>query len=122
MPYTAKTVPDYVPASKAAKWAKIWNTAYDYAKGDGKSDADAEKYAFAVASSKALGEGNQLCPEAERFYEIARKNGTPHKSALEVAEVMVRINPAIDGYSFKLWRASKLIEYDADHKNEIDFV
>lgn len=71
MPYTKSNVPDYVPAGQADKWAKIWNSAYDQAKGDGKSDADAEKYAFKVANAKALGEGkNDITPlEQERRYQ-----------------------------------------------------
>jgi len=62
MPYTAENVPSYVKKDKA-KWAKIWNAAHKTAKGQGKSDEDAEKYAFAVANAKALNEGkNGLDP------------------------------------------------------------
>ena len=53
MPYTASTVPSYVPKAKAHKWATIWNAAYEGALKEGKSKEKAEEYAFAVASAKA---------------------------------------------------------------------
>ncbi len=101
MPYTKSTVPDYVPKSKADKWAKIWNAAYDYAKGDGKSDADAEKYAFATASSKALGEGNDMATNKKEFRiytsgEVRAVGGTGDADPL-----------AIEGYAAKFGKYSQ---------------
>ena len=52
MPYTASSVPDYVPKSKAKAWAAVWNAAYAGALKDGKSKEKAEEYAFAVANAK----------------------------------------------------------------------
>jgi len=53
MPYTASTVPSYVPKDKAKQWAAIWNSAYEQKLKEGASKEKAEQYAFAVASGKA---------------------------------------------------------------------
>jgi hypothetical protein len=53
VPYTASSVPSYVPKDKAKEWSEIWNESYKQKIKEGKSHEEAESYAFAVASSKA---------------------------------------------------------------------
>jgi hypothetical protein len=52
MPYTPSTVPDYVPAELAERWAGAWNGAYEscHKKRDGDEKA-CEAYAFRVANA-----------------------------------------------------------------------
>jgi hypothetical protein len=60
MPYTASTVPSYVPKGKAKRWAAIWNSAYDQKIKDGKTNEEAETYAFSVASGVAGSRAKKL--------------------------------------------------------------
>ncbi len=54
MPYSsASDAPSYVPKSKKKQWISVWNSAYERAKKDGKSNDDAESSAFAQANSVA---------------------------------------------------------------------
>lgn len=54
MPYAAPAdAPDYVPKKHRAQWIAVWNSAYDRAKKDGKSDKEAESSAFAQANGVA---------------------------------------------------------------------
>lgn len=54
MPYSSTSdVPTYVPAARRKRWLEVFNSAYDRAKKDGKSDKDAEASAFAQANAVA---------------------------------------------------------------------
>ena len=74
MPYTASTVPSYVPKAKAHKWATIWNAAYEGALKEGKSKEKAEEYAFAVASAKAGPNSKKTITEDELNDNIEFQN------------------------------------------------
>jgi hypothetical protein len=53
-PYSsASDAPDYVRQSKRKQWVAVWNSAYERAKKDGKSDKEAESSAFAQANGVA---------------------------------------------------------------------
>src|SRR5260370_36699323 len=108
MPYTAKNVPSYVKKDKA-KWATIWNAAYKTAKDQGKSDADAEKYAFAVANAKALNEGkNGLDPmgrELRFTCDMRAAGGTGADDPLRLEGYAARYNTwpqALGGFMKKI--------------------
>lgn len=63
MPYSsASDAPSYVPKAKRKQWIAVWNSAYDRAKKDGKSDKEAESSAFAQANGVAG-------PNAKKAYE-----------------------------------------------------
>jgi hypothetical protein len=64
MPYTASDAPDYVPSSKKAQWAAIWNRVYDENIKAGKSKDAAESDAF----KKATGTINNSRAESEADY------------------------------------------------------
>lgn len=54
MPYTKPSeAPDYVPKEKKKQWIAVFNSAWDKAKADGKSDKEAESSAFAQANGVA---------------------------------------------------------------------
>lgn len=68
MPYSPTSVPSYVPKSKSKRWAAIWNSTYERAKKDGKSDEASEKEAFQIANGVAG-------PNSEKKYaKLLRKS------------------------------------------------
>jgi HK97 family phage prohead protease len=51
MPYSKPSeAPSYIPDDKKKQWIEVWNSVYDKAKKDGKSDNDAEAEAFKQAN------------------------------------------------------------------------
>lgn len=59
MPYSStEQVPKYVPKAKRHDWLEVFNSAFKEQKGKGKSDEDAESYAFATANSRYGPKGN----------------------------------------------------------------
>jgi hypothetical protein len=62
-----------LPAKKRRQWCEVWNSAYDAAKADGKSDADAEAAAFKQANGVVLS-ATRLASEAP----MPRPRARPH--------------------------------------------
>lgn len=64
MPYHQPSdAPSYVPDKHRAQWIAIWNSAYERAKNDGKSDKESESSAFAQSNGVAG-------PSASKRFEI----------------------------------------------------
>jgi HK97 family phage prohead protease len=71
MPYTSPDqVPAWVPDAKKKQFMEVWNSVFEKAKADGKSDKDAEQLAFAEATSVIRKETNSMSTKREvRFLQ-----------------------------------------------------
>jgi len=58
MPYSKPSdAPDYIPEGKKAQWVEVWNSVYKQAIKDGKSEKEAESWAFQNATGVAKKDG-----------------------------------------------------------------
>ena len=71
MPYKSPDqVPAWVPAASKKQFMKVWNSVFEKAKADGKSDKDAEQLAFAEATSVIKKEAKSMSAKREvRFLQ-----------------------------------------------------
>lgn len=86
MPYTPSTVPDYVPADMAERWAGAWNGAYESCRKKRDGDEKAcEAYAFRVA--------NALLKKAEESTAPTAPTGAAQVlvEALDLSEAVINV-------------------------------
>jgi hypothetical protein len=90
MPYQASNVPENVPKDYRKEWAEVWNNAYESQKKKGKSNEEAESYAFAVANSRYGPNGQYVKnfenPKTSDSLDVSPDPSRPEKVMHEISE------------------------------------